>query len=188
MTCIVGLVDKNKVYIGGDSAGISNSDLRIITHPKVFILNKNTPKMIFGSINSFRIMQALQYSLKIPIQTTETTDHEYLCTKFVDALRNCFVQSGCATETSEGEEEGGTFVLGYKGKLYKIEQNYQVLHYEQPYITCGGGEDLALGSLFTTEKLNWPPKKRIKEALKASAKFNTNVAPPFTILSIKKDD
>ncbi len=36
MTCIVGLVDNGKVYIGGDSAGCAGYDVRIREDQKVF--------------------------------------------------------------------------------------------------------------------------------------------------------
>jgi hypothetical protein len=36
MTCIVGLVDKGDVYIGGDSAGVAGLSLSIRADEKVF--------------------------------------------------------------------------------------------------------------------------------------------------------
>ncbi len=36
MTCIVGLIEKGIVYIGGDSASTDNCDIKTIKSPKVF--------------------------------------------------------------------------------------------------------------------------------------------------------
>jgi ATP-dependent protease HslVU (ClpYQ) peptidase subunit len=62
MTCIVGMVENGKVYIGGDSAGVSGFDYHIREDQKVF----QNGDMIFGFTSSFRMGQLLQYSLKIP--------------------------------------------------------------------------------------------------------------------------
>ncbi len=86
MTCIVGLVDKDKIYLGGDAAGVGGYNKEIRKQPKVFS-NKG---VLFGYTTSFRMGQLLQYSLKIPKQPARKKDFEYLCTNFVDAIMACF--------------------------------------------------------------------------------------------------
>ena len=51
MTCIVGLVENGKVYIGGDSAGVAGLDVRMRSDEKVFTKGN----MIFGYTSSFRM-------------------------------------------------------------------------------------------------------------------------------------
>jgi len=51
------------------------------------------------------------------------------------------------------------------------------------YCAVGCGEDLALGSLHTTEGLNWTPADRIKRALEAAEKFSSMVQRPFHVLN-----
>ena len=57
MTCIVGLVDNGKIYMGGDSAGVSNLDIRIRADQKVF----KTGEFIMGFTSSFRMGDLLKY-------------------------------------------------------------------------------------------------------------------------------
>jgi len=58
-----------------------------------------------------------------------------------------------------------------------------VLEPESGYCAVGCGEDLALGSLYTTESLNWTPDDRVKIALEAAEKFSSMVQRPFHILN-----
>jgi hypothetical protein len=47
----------------------------------------------------------------------------------------------------------------------------------------GAGQELALGSLFSTTFVK-TPRKRVRMALEAAAKFNMSVRPPFTIIEV----
>lgn len=99
MTCIVGLVDKGKVYIGGDSAGVNSFwDLTIRADSKVFI---NGP-FIMGFTSSFRMGQLLRYKLKTPSRFkndgTQKEIYEYMVTDFVDAVRQCLKDGGYASK------------------------------------------------------------------------------------------
>lgn len=180
MTCIVGLEQDGVVYIGGDSAAISMDNLSAFTisEPKVFI-NKG---VIIGYTTSFRMGQLLQYSLSIPKQSSKKTDSEYLVTDFINAVRKCFKKN----EWGNGDKGScGYFLVGYKGKLYSIESDYQVIRTTHGYNACGIGEQYALGALFATKEEK-DPKKRIITALEAAANSNAGVMAPFIVLSSKK--
>lgn len=58
MTCIVGLVDGDRVILGGDSAGIAGWHLQLRADEKVF---RNGPYAI-GFTTSFRMGQILRYA------------------------------------------------------------------------------------------------------------------------------
>ena len=62
ITCIVGFSHLGKVYIGGDSAGLSGWGLTVRKDPKVFA---NGP-CIMGFTSSFRMGDLLRYSLVVP--------------------------------------------------------------------------------------------------------------------------
>jgi hypothetical protein len=55
MTCIVGLRQGGKVFIGGDSAGISGWDVTVRADPKVFL----SGPYAMGFTSSFRLGQLL---------------------------------------------------------------------------------------------------------------------------------
>lgn len=178
MTCIVGLVHNGDVYIGGDSAGVAGLSITIRSDEKVF---GNGP-FIMGFTTSFRMGQLLRYKLSPPAQTVHQGDMEYMVTSFIDACRTCFSQNGFGDKDAS---VGGNFLVGYHGKLYNIEGDYQVGVPKAPFDAVGCGSDLALGAMFATEGL--PPEKRINAALAAASTFSAGVAPPFTILRLEGD-
>jgi hypothetical protein len=179
MTCIVGLVDKGDVYIGGDSAGVAGLSLSIRADEKVF---GNGP-FIMGFTSSFRMGQLLRYKFSPPAQTVHQDDMEYMVTSFIDACRTCFSQNGFGDKDAT---RGGSFLVGYKGSLYTIEGDYQVGKLHAPFDSVGCGSDLALGALYATEGL--PPEKRINLALQAASTFSAGVSPPFVVLRLESEN
>lgn len=175
MTCIVGIAENGKVYIGGDSAGVAGLDLTVRADEKVF---KND-ECLFGFTSSFRMGQILRFSFDIPSRAEKTDDYKYLVTTFIDAVRSSLKSGGYAT-TKDGGEQGGTFLLGYRGKLYTIEGDYQVAAAVDGFSSCGCGDAIARGSLFSTT--GKPPIERIEIALKAAERFSAGVRGPFLIL------
>ena len=184
MTCIVGLEHEGRVWIGGDSAGIRESDLslRIMGNSKVF----SKKDMLFGSSGSLRVNQLLRFSLKIPRQKGED-DLNYLCTDFVDATRKCLINGGNGGTEDHGEESmESNLLIGYRGSLYQMEKDYNVIIAKIGFDACGSGENYALGSLFSTMDTKLGPKERVATALSAAAYFSAGVYPPFSIIVSKK--
>jgi hypothetical protein len=181
VTCIVSIKENNTVYMGGDSAGIAGLSITIRDDPKVFT---NGP-FLMGFTSSFRMGQLLRYKLDPPKQTVSQDDMKYLVTDFVDSLRKCFSANGFGDKDAT---VGGTFLVGYKGKLYTIEKDYQVGIPNAAYDAVGCGSDLALGSLHSTAKMNLKPEQRITMALEAASAFSAGVAAPFLILKQEYND
>lgn len=182
MTCIVGLVDNGRVCIGGDSAGVSGIDLIIRADKKVF----RSGDFVFGFTSSFRMGQLLRYSFVPPKHISDKSIDEYMVTDFVDAVRECLKKGGYATKQND-VETAGTFLVGYKGKLFCIEDDYQVGESSDDYYTCGCGYLIANGSLFATSKERLPtikPEDRILVALRAAENHSAGVRGPFTIVSV----
>lgn len=183
MTCIVGLVEGNKVYMGGDSAGVAGWNLCVRSDVKVF---KNGP-MIFGFTTSFRMGQLLRYALDIPPRHVDVDVDKYMVTTFIDAVRNCLKNNGWASKNNE-HEQGGTFLVGYEGRLFRIEEDYQVGIPADGFDACGCGEAFAVGALFATKALSdhrntelATPEGRIMLALAAAEHRSAGVRAPFHI-------
>lgn len=176
-TCIVGLECNKGVYLGGDSAGVSGSDISVRVDPKVF---KNGP-FIMGFTTSFRMGQLLMFKFEPPDHDSEKGDYEFMVTDFIDAVKKCFDDNDFGNKDSN---EYGAFLVGYKGRLYIIYEDLQVGINEIGYASVGCGEGYALGSLFSTSK--FLPRKRVEMALNAASEFSSGVSPPFNILFQKK--
>ena len=191
MTCIVGLIDKknHNVIIGGDSASSGLNNITIRKDTKVF---KNGD-FVFGCTSSYRMIQLLMYSFTPPPITKEI--HEYLCTDFITAMRECFRENGFIQKRDGGDEQGGTFLIAYKNRLFKIEDDFQVGESSDGYDACGCGQDFALGSLHSTDftdKIYTPSTAleahgRIELALKASEHFCMGVGQPFILIETESD-
>ena len=183
MTAIVAIVENDTVYMGGDSAGVAGLSITVRKDPKVF---KNGP-FIMGFTSSFRMGNLLRYSFKPPKHPDNMSLDRYMNTVFIDAVREC-LRDGGYTKVNDNNEKGGTFLVGYKGKLFNIDGDFQVGIHVRNYDSVGCGGELCLGSLYTTEKLDIEPKERIKIALKAAELFSGGVRRPFNILSLKHEE
>lgn len=173
MTCIVGLVHDGKVYMGGDSAGVGGLDLTIRADKKVF----RNGDFLMGFTTSFRMGQLLQYSFRPPQRYPDRDVMAFMVTDFIEAVRNCLRAGGFASKREEAEQ-GGTFLVGYQGRLFKIDSDYQVGEAAAGYDSCGCGESFAIGAFYASQGV--APDERILLALRAAEANSAGVAAPFT--------
>jgi hypothetical protein len=64
-----------------------------------------------------------------------------------------------------------------------MDTDYHIGEADVPYMAEGSGQQLALGSLYSTGLIK-TPRKRVRMALEAAAKFNMAVRGPFTIIEV----
>jgi hypothetical protein len=178
MTCIAAVVYDNVVYMGADSAGVAGIDLTIRADQKVF----TNGEFLIGFTSSFRMGQLLRYAFKPPKYYAEEKDlYAYMVTDFVNAVRTCLKGGGYA-QSDKGEESGGFFLVGVRGRLFKIESDYQVGESVLPYEAIGCGEAYALGVFSVTHTVH--PEDRIRLALSSAESFSAGVRGPFIVLKI----
>ncbi len=177
MTCIIGLVVKQKVYIGADTLATDGDSAFPMMQSKVF----QRDKFLFGTAGTMRTGQIIQYCLKIPPFTNECSVPEYLITEFVPALRDCLKENGFS-KVEDGQEKGTDDVMvGLLGRVFVMDSNFSVYEARDNYVVIGSGQDIAHGALFSTEHLE--PEKRILNALAAATHHNTGVRGPYTVLA-----
>ena len=189
MTCIVGIRHNNLITVGGDSAGVAGLDLEVRADEKVFSkLDEHNNEWLFGFTSSFRMGQLIRYALELPdISEVDLEDEEdinkFMVVSFVDSIRKCFEKKGWL-RTKADREYGGAFVVGVKGRLFVIEDDFQVAIPASGFTAVGCGEMQALGSLYTTEVLSKPvdSKKRAQLALEAAEAYSGGVRSPFVIM------
>lgn len=178
MTAIVAYREKGKVYIGGDSAGVSGTYLVIRKDEKVF----KKGNFIIGFTSSYRMGQILKYKLNVPEQEKNMSDIEYMSTVFIDSVREC-LKLGGYSNISNNVEEGGNFIVGYKGEIYEIESDYQVGVPEPNFAACGCGGNFAKACLYTLkDNKDLTPTNKIQRALECAEYFSTGVQRPFIII------
>lgn len=177
MTCIVGLVHEGKVYIGGDSAGVAGYYLMLRADQKVFT---NGP-FVMGFTSSFRMGQLLRWAFRPPDHDPRESDEKFMAVTFINEVRKCLKEGGWASKEND-QESGGTFLVGYKGRLYHIADDYQVGETPYGFDAVGCGQDFALGALHVLEGQDVDPEEKVRTALLAAERFSAGVASPFTIL------
>lgn len=184
MTCIVGIVKDGTIYMGGDSAGVAGLDVEVREDEKVFLLKD---RFIIGFTTSFRMGNLLRFSLNPPGQPAGQGDYEYMCTGFIEAVRKCFADNGFTGKSAEGHnrDEGGQFLLGYRGKLYAVHSDFQIGKVRNNYNSVGCGRYYALGALYATQGSEMSPQNRIILALRAATAFSGGVRPPFTLSELR---
>jgi ATP-dependent protease HslVU (ClpYQ) peptidase subunit len=189
MTCIVALIHENKVFLGGDaSASDDKSGLIFQRHdPKVFKVGQ----FGIGFVDSFRMGQILQYSWTPPVYKPTAgykNLDKFMRTKFVESVKEAFQEHGYGkfgSSAPEDGDEGGIFIITVQGsgRIFVMDSDYHIGEADVPYMSEGSGQQLALGSLYSTGLIK-TPRKRVRMALEAAAKFNMSVRGPFTIIEV----
>lgn len=176
MTIISGLVDRGRVYLGGDSAGVGDGyGLSVRADQKVF----RNGDFVMGFTTSFRMGQLLQHVFKPPRRHPDDEVYAFMVRDFVDAVRACFKTGGYA-RASDGAEYGGTFLVGYAGRLFRIDDDYHVGEAADGFDACGCATDVALGSLWTSRGA---PRKRLITAMEAAERYSAGVRGPFAVVA-----
>jgi len=179
MTCVIGLVEKARVYIGVDSAAVSGWTRRETSVRKVF---RRGPFLV-GYTTSFRMGQLLEHQLKVPKQASGAADMAYMVNQFIEAARKLLKERGFS-KVEANNESGGQFLVGYRGRLYSIESDFQVGEMSEGFDAVGSGSEFALGAMKALERL--PPGRRIRRSLEIAAHFNMGVCPPFYVKSMRR--
>jgi hypothetical protein len=181
MTCVVGLVEGNDVFIGADSAGVAGLSIAVRADEKVF----RNGEFVFGFTTSFRMGQLLRYRFSPPDLREGQSIMAYMVTDFIDAVRATMADGGFL-HTDNGRISGGNFLVGFRGRLFEIDEDFQVGERLGNFAAVGCGSDLALGSLFSTPR-SAGPISRITTALGAAASFSAGVCAPFCISSTRME-
>lgn len=185
MTCIVGIVHAEGVTIGGDSASVAGLDLQVRRDPKVFSIADG--QMVMGFTSSFRMGDLLRYRLDLPRRHPGDSVDAWMRTTFIDAVRDC-LKAGGYTRFEKGQEGGGTFLVGYAGRLFRIEDDMQVGEQAADYDACGCGQSFALGALHALTaghriQARFQAEPLLLAALSAAERFSAGVRGPFSFVT-----
>lgn len=176
MTCIAGIIEEDKIWMGCDTLRSSGSaKFRADTK----IVKKD--KMILGFSGRVRDIQLIRFGFEIPEQPDDMDDYEYMATVFSSAIRERLKEAGASTITKNEETAALRALVGYKGRLYKLDSDFCVMRIENDYFATGSGEYHAMGSLYSTENFYMTSEERITLALKTAEKFINSVGGPFIV-------
>lgn len=179
MTCIVGLKAQGKVWMGGDSAGVTGDTVSIRKDPKVF----RRGDLLIGYTASFRMGQILRYN-PLAALIPEADAMEWMVRCFIPGVRLLFETHGYVKR--EGEYHvGGDFLVGVSGRLFAVQSDFQVAESADDFDSVGCGAQIAKGAMYSSRFIDEiEPDQRVRLALAASERYSAGVRGPFSILSL----
>ena len=191
MTCIVGIKEEGLITIGGDSFGGHSYHHQKVSDPKVFITEvecagEDSEYLVMGGCGSFRMLQLLKYSLRLPKFDPDMVVTEWMVEVFAESCRSLFKERGLTQLFHEQEEAfDGTFLIGFRSSLYTLQEDFAVIGWTNDEHATGAGEDYALGSLYSTKGRIKSARTRIKIALDVASELSPMVIPPHAFVNTK---
>ena len=169
MTCIVSIVDKGVIYMGGDRSASDDISIVSMKTPKVYIRDE----WIYGYAGTIGIGQLMNY---IDLPSPEGDIEKLIRLDICNSLK-----SAIDTYARDVENDETGFLIGAKGRLFEFNvSDWGVLEIDQTSI--GSGSQIAFGSLYTSIHNN--PIDRIDTALNAAITYSPSCQGPIDILYI----
>jgi hypothetical protein len=169
VTCIVGLVNDNTIYMGGDRAASDDSSIVSMKNPKVCIRDE----WIYGYAGTIGIGQLINY---IDLPSPEGDIEKIIRLDICESLKTMI---DIYARDIENEDTG--FLIGAKGRLFEFNVgDWGVLEVTESSI--GSGSQIALGSLHTS--IDADPIDRVGIALGAAITYSPSCQGPIDIIYI----
>lgn len=169
MTCIVGIAKDDVVYIGGERAASDGNTLLPLNRPKV----KRCGDYLIGFAGSLGIGE-LAHFIDLPPITSNI--EKTLRTSFVKKLKDAIEEYGNASHLDDNSTD---WLVGVNGRLFEISsEDWSVCEFSESAI--GSGNNIALGSLYTTRNWN-DQERRIRISLQAAVEISPSCSGPIDI-------
>ena len=188
MTCVVAVVDEHGgIHFGSDSLGSDGHTCTVLSDPKIF----QNGEFLMGFSGNFRLGQLLRYSLTPPPRLEDQDTKEYLCTSFIDSVKQALAHGDYSIGPSLNDDEidnvssmRGDFLIGYRTQIFVIQSDFSLIHAVNDFAGIGSGSESANAVLYATRNLGLNPIDRLHMALDAAAYQINSVKPPFHFLSL----
>jgi ATP-dependent protease HslVU (ClpYQ) peptidase subunit len=192
MSVVIAIKEKDRIYMGCDSQvtiGSGKRTLKSVNNFKIWKVEDH-PNCLMGGVGNFRDLCFIRCTPGIIPETNlllGNLDYPTVVTQIVPAIWQSLVAYGLYPESPLVIDEnkgtgalGSQFLIGCGTDLFSLGADGTVEEIED-YIAIGSGDDLALGSLKTTEGSNLSPEERIAAAIDAAARGNAYVSNPIIV-------
>lgn len=172
MTCLVAFERAGRVWVGSDSF-LGTDDVRdIIDRPKWF----RRSGVFVGYAGSFRAAQVVENFATFRKREKGEAELEYLIGVVASAFRKALNAARVRPTATE-------FLLVYRGKAYRLQDDYSVVRSSHGYATIGAGSEIANGALAVlSDALD--PKSIVERALQAAERHSTKVGGRFHVTCV----
>ncbi len=191
MTCIVGgVTEDGHVILGSDSASSNRHTIHHALNPKLFKLHPagsaEPVSLILGFTSSWRMGQVLQHQLAPP--SFYGDPWTWVVSNLVPKIRRVLKDGGFAT-IKDNQEIGGTFLLGVKGRLFTVQDDFSVIEEEGGFDGVGSGGDHAQAAMYAARHATeLTTEETLKIGLETAAYYVTTVAGPMHFISTEEED
>lgn len=178
MTCVVGVIEGGRAWVGADSA-LSNMN----THELIACVNQKAFRVgecLIGVCSSARVADVLRYGFDPPKHPRRMDPARYMRTVFVDAMRDTLRKAGALQQMHGVDTVDAGILIGYRGRLFIVEGDLHIHEALDDYAAMGSGGAVANGALSVSRGV--PPRKRILAALAASERYTASVRRPFYVM------
>ena len=175
MTIIIGIKDKKNTYLATDSQWTKGQikgkcDKIFVKELKVIDSDgqiKNIEKIYFAETGDLVNGEWVKYVFDLPDKLDTETDIEYLINSLCYNLRKNMLNTGLIEEINSKVKTNIWFTIVYNKKIYQINNRCGLFIPKEDYVVDGSGEEIALGSLYTTKNSKLTVKERIKLAVES---------------------
>jgi ATP-dependent protease HslVU (ClpYQ) peptidase subunit len=143
--------------------------------PKVFVRNG----VAFGYTTSYRFGQLLEHALPDPIVPDKVEEvYPWLIKVLVPAIKTVLKDNDY--------EGGGNCLIGVKGQLWELQNDYSVLRSVNGYAAVGSGYEYANGAMYAQLSRVGPksPEELVRLAIEAAGTFSPSVGLDSKIVSV----
>lgn len=178
MTCVVGIETEGIVWLGGDSSCLDVEGDAVVTQRGSKVFKKGD--FVIGFAGSFQVGSFLRHKVPFPKVVSEQT----LSTTIQMAFERADIKKVSGTETWEA-------LIGYRDKLYVVQNDFYVYRHSRPYMAIGAAAavSVAMGSFRTLERLggDLSGRAQLKFVLETAEEFSANVRKPWRYTSTQKN-
>ena len=185
MTVVIGYVNrKTKETIMGADRCISNSlERNTFASSKIYQPAEN-PNFLIGISGDPRVHQLIKGFLVFPreseLQVDETiVDDRFIIRAIIPQINKIMLEQHYFDP--DFSNTGSSIMIAYKDNIWRIGPGYQLISYEEDFLTMGSGQFAARGVLATLEDTKMLPMNKVIKALTLSTKMAVGVDGPYDI-------
>lgn len=171
--------------MGGDSAGVRDSSLRLLHDTKVFHARAGDVACLIGYAGSMRAGQLVEHVLQLPAAPAPSEDRRVLVRwfagEFATAVRDCLQAGGFDPDDSDGDDDASEveLLVGLQGRLFAVGSDLSIEDPLDGFAAIGTGSEVLKGALWATHAERG--EDRILCALRAAERFVATVRGPFCV-------
>lgn len=132
--------------------------------------------IIIAGAGQVRGINLLEHAFVAPTVNMKYPD-KYITNTFIPAMRKCFLDAGYEYRREDSPvENDNIWLIGVKGKVYRIEEDYSWERTDNGLYAAGSGERFALGALEALKAYNakniTEAKMYLKKAIQIAIKYD----------------